>query len=105
VVEKVTQPGQPWLAVTGLTKSYRDLKALDHVSFSINKGEVFGLLGPNGAGKTTTIRILCGLLKADAGEISLNGSSLIKNYDREQACQSIVRGYAEEAQYRHGTGT
>ncbi|MGD2120502.1 MAG: ABC transporter ATP-binding protein [Gemmatimonadota bacterium] len=49
------------------------------LSLDIRQGEVFGFLGPNGAGKTTTIRMVCGLLKADAGEVRINGKSLGQN--------------------------
>ena len=58
-----------------LSKSYGDVVAVDDVSFEVNKGETFGLLGPNGAGKTTTIKILCGLLKQDAGSVTLDGKT------------------------------
>jgi ABC-2 type transport system ATP-binding protein len=53
--------------------------ALDGISLNIPKGSIFGLLGPNGAGKTTTISILCGLLKADRGEVSLNNMNISNN--------------------------
>ncbi|MDF2985784.1 MAG: transporter [Eubacterium sp.] len=69
------------LSVKGLKKRFSDFQAVDNISFSVNRGEVFGLLGPNGAGKTTTIKMLCGLLKADAGEIEVNGYSLSKDYN------------------------
>jgi ABC-2 type transport system ATP-binding protein len=46
------------IAVQELTKHYEDVTAVDHISFEVEKGEIFGFLGPNGAGKTTTIRIL-----------------------------------------------
>lgn len=69
------------LSVKGLKKRFNDFYAVDNISFSVNRGEVFGLLGPNGAGKTTTIKILCGLLKADAGDIEINGHSLSKDYN------------------------
>ena len=52
--------------------------AVDHLSFTAYKGEVFGLLGPNGAGKTTTLRMLATLIKPDAGEAVLDGSSVVK---------------------------
>ncbi|MCE3199310.1 ABC transporter ATP-binding protein [Paenibacillus sonchi] len=74
-----------FLAVEGLCKKYGELSAVDDVSFSVRKGEVFGLLGPNGAGKTTTIRMLCGLLKADGGQITVNGVSMSSGYERIKA--------------------
>jgi ABC-2 type transport system ATP-binding protein len=58
-----------------LSKRYDDLVAVDNVSFEVSKGETIGLLGPNGAGKTTTIKILCGLLKPDAGSVTLAGKT------------------------------
>jgi ABC-2 type transport system ATP-binding protein len=58
-----------------LKKLYGATVAVDDVSFEVQKGETFGLLGPNGAGKTTTIKMLCGLLKPDAGTITLNGKT------------------------------
>jgi ABC-2 type transport system ATP-binding protein len=54
--------------VRGLTKSFGDKVAVDHIDLRVPRGEVCGFLGPNGSGKTTTIRMLCGLLDADAGE-------------------------------------
>jgi ABC-2 type transport system ATP-binding protein len=57
----------PAIEVSGLEKSYGNLRAVDGVSFSVQKGEVFSLLGPNGAGKTTTIEILEGLRSQDSG--------------------------------------
>ena len=58
-----------------LNKQYGNIAAVDDVSFEVQKGETFGLLGPNGAGKTTTIKLLCGLLKPDAGTITLDGKT------------------------------
>jgi ABC-2 type transport system ATP-binding protein len=54
--------------VHGLTKCYGELLAVDHVSFEVRKGEIFGFLGPNGAGKTTTVRMLTGVIKPDDGD-------------------------------------
>src|SRR5215471_10328867 len=64
--------------VDNLTKSFRDLRrgqvlAVDHVSFEVRPGEIFGLLGPNGAGKTTTMRMLCTVLKPTGGVATLAG--------------------------------
>ena len=59
------------ISVSGLVKSYGPTRALDGLDLSVATGEVHGFLGPNGAGKTTTIRVLLGLLRADAGEARL----------------------------------
>ena len=64
--------------VTNLAKRFGPLVAVDGLSFSVAKGELFGFLGPNGAGKTTTIRMLTGLLTPDAGEISIGEVNLQK---------------------------
>lgn len=58
-----------------ITKRFRDTTALDHVSFEIPHGQIFGLLGPNGAGKTTLMRILVGILGPDEGTIRVSGDS------------------------------
>jgi ABC-2 type transport system ATP-binding protein len=65
--------------VDNLTKRYGDLTAVDGISFSIKKGEIFGLLGPNGAGKTTTVEMIEGLRKPDAGSIEVCGIDAQKN--------------------------
>lgn len=54
--------------VRGLSKSFNQHLVVDNINLKVKRGEVFGFLGPNGSGKTTTIRMICGLLKADAGE-------------------------------------
>ena len=59
--------------VEKLSKSFKNVQAVDDLSFNVKKGEIYGLLGPNGAGKTTTIKLILGLLEADAGEISVLG--------------------------------
>jgi len=61
------------IEVKNLVKKFDDFTAVDHVSFSVEKGEIFGFLGPNGAGKTTTIKMLTTLLKPSGGQITLNG--------------------------------
>jgi len=65
--------------VVGLTKRFGELLAVDHVSFKIEKGEIFGFLGPNGAGKTTTIRMLTGIMEPDAGSVLIEGINLAKH--------------------------
>jgi ABC-2 type transport system ATP-binding protein len=59
------------LRVSGLTKSYGGKLAVDRIGFEVRRGELYALLGPNGAGKTTTLRMIAGLLAADAGQISV----------------------------------
>lgn len=59
--------------VRGLVKRFGDFVAVDNVSLTVSKGEIFGFLGPNGAGKSTTIRVLCGLLAPTAGDARVNG--------------------------------
>jgi ABC-2 type transport system ATP-binding protein len=67
------------LEVKSLRKEFGDLTAVDGISFDIQEGEIFGFLGPNGAGKTTSISMICGLLKPTAGEIFVEGQSILKN--------------------------
>jgi ABC-2 type transport system ATP-binding protein len=64
------------LSVTDLTKSFGDRRAVDAVSFRIEAGQTLGLIGPNGAGKSTTVSLICGLLRADRGEVMLDGQKL-----------------------------
>lgn len=61
------------LEVFNLTKTYGSQKALDQVSFNVKPGRVLGFLGPNGAGKSTTMKIVCGYLAADSGEVKIKG--------------------------------
>jgi ABC-2 type transport system ATP-binding protein len=61
------------IQVTGLVKTFGQTRALDGLDLSVRQGEVHGFLGPNGAGKTTTIRVLLGMLRADAGDVRLLG--------------------------------
>jgi ABC-type multidrug transport system ATPase subunit len=61
------------IRVNTVTRRFKDLVAVDNLSFDISRGEIFGLLGPNGAGKTTAINLILGLLKPQAGEIQVLG--------------------------------
>lgn len=63
----------PAVEVSDLTKRYRTLVAVDHVSFEVRRGELFGFLGPNGAGKTTTVRMLTGVIMPDEGKALVMG--------------------------------
>ena len=78
------------IEVEALTKVFGKLKAVDGVSFSVPRGEVFGFLGPNGAGKTTTINILCTLLFPTGGRASVNGYDVVKNPRQVQRSIGLV---------------
>jgi ABC-2 type transport system ATP-binding protein len=69
----VSGDGRPGIEVRGLTKTFGRFTAVDHISFEVRRGEIFGFLGPNGAGKSTTIRMLCGILRPTAGEATVAG--------------------------------
>ena len=64
------------LKVENITKYYNKNKAVDNLSFTVEKGEIFGLLGENGAGKTTTFRIILGLINASSGNVTLDGKKI-----------------------------
>ena len=68
---------QPFLELDGLLKNFGGLRAVDNVSFSMNRDEVLGLIGPNGAGKTTLVRLITSILKPDSGSIRFKGKSII----------------------------
>ena len=70
------------IGVESLTKRYDDLVAVDDISFSVRRGEVFGILGPNGAGKTTTLECIEGLLTPTAGSISVLGMDIADDAER-----------------------
>jgi ABC-2 type transport system ATP-binding protein len=64
------------LQAQSLTKRYGEVTAVNDLSLEVYEGEVFGLLGPNGAGKTTSISMICGLLKPDAGQVTIHGKAI-----------------------------
>ena len=74
------------IEVTKISKNYGKVRALDNVSFSVAKGEVFGLIGPDGAGKTSMFRILCSLLLPDGGNASVDGYDVVKQM-RDVRCR------------------
>jgi ABC-2 type transport system ATP-binding protein len=76
--------------VEGLTKHYGEVLAVNDVSFSVNRGELFGFLGPNGAGKTTTINMLTGLARLDAGAINIGGIDCTRNPKAAQHLVGVV---------------
>ncbi|MCE9602135.1 MAG: ATP-binding cassette domain-containing protein, partial [Gemmatimonadetes bacterium] len=68
--------------VQGLVKRFGSMTAVDHVSFTIHRGEIFGILGPNGSGKTTTIRMLCGLMSPSEGTALVAGADVAREPER-----------------------
>lgn len=69
----------PAIVVSGLTKRFGEMRAVDGLSFDVHAGEIFGLVGPDGAGKTTTLRMLAGVLAADAGAAAIAGHDVIRD--------------------------
>ena len=67
------------IVTTSLVKKFKRFTAVDGVSFSVERGQIFGLLGPNGAGKTTTIKMLTTLLSPSAGNARINGFDIREN--------------------------
>lgn len=89
------------IEVKNLVRKFGDFVAVNDVSFQVHEGEIFGLLGPNGAGKTTTFKMLCGLLPASSGELSVAGVNL--RTARTQARANI--GYVAQKFSLYGTLT
>jgi len=85
-------PTTPALEIRDLVKTFGDFVAVDHVSFQVSKGEIFGFLGPNGAGKSTVIRMLCGLLTPTSGWGAVAGLDVTK--DAEEIRKNI--GYMSQ---------
>jgi ABC-2 type transport system ATP-binding protein len=75
-----------------LTRKFGDFTAVDHITFEVGKGEIFGFLGANGAGKTTAMRMLCGLLEPTSGEGQVAGFDIYK--EREAIKRNI--GYMSQ---------
>lgn len=78
--------------VTNLTRTFGDFTAVNEISFSVKKGEIFGFLGPNGAGKSTTIKMLCGLLMPTSGQGHVAGLNII---DGQEEIKKII-GYMSQ---------
>ena len=68
--------GQSAISVEHISKTYGSFKAVDDISFEVNRGEIFAMLGPNGAGKSTTIRMILDILRPDTGKIAVFGEKM-----------------------------
>ncbi len=73
--------GEPMIECEGLTKRFGHFTAVDHVTFSVDKGSIFGFLGPNGSGKSTVIRMLCGILEPTEGTAKIAGVDVVHDTD------------------------
>lgn len=81
------------IEVNKISKKYGTVSALNEVSFSVEKGEIFGLIGPDGAGKTTLFRILTTLLSPDAGKAAVNGLDVVEDYARIRRIIGYMPGH------------
>lgn len=80
-----------------VSKKYKDIQALDNISFKIQKGEVFGYIGPNGAGKTTTIKILVSLIKDFTGDVFIYGKNIATN---RKDLYNLIGYHPQEAHFQ-----
>ncbi len=90
------------IEIRGLKKSFGKLLVLDGVDLSVKRGTIMALLGPNGAGKTTTVRILSTLLAPDAGEVLINGISVVKDPKKVRHTIGLTGQYAAVDEYLSG---
>ncbi|WP_320671874.1 ABC transporter ATP-binding protein [Patulibacter defluvii] len=100
--QRAAEQPSPAVIVDGLAKHYGDVRALDGVSFTAHRGEVFGLLGHNGAGKTTTIRVLTGRTSPTAGRAAVAGHDVVD--EREQARARLNLVFEDQNLYDRLTG-
>lgn len=85
-----TSTGAVAFTVSGLTKQFDKVTAVDDISFEVYQGELFGFLGPNGAGKTTTINVLTGLARLDSGKVTIGGIDCTRNPKAAQHLVGVV---------------
>jgi ABC-2 type transport system ATP-binding protein len=88
------------LVVKNLTKKYKNVVAVNNLSFTVNEGKIFGLLGPNGAGKTTTIRTVLNIIKPTSGEISFYNRSISSNFFNEIGYLPEERGLYKKSRVK-----
>src|SRR5262245_65703020 len=82
---------QSIISVKDLSKSYASgFQALDCINLDIRRGEIFALLGPNGAGKTTLIGIICGIVNATKGKVTVDGHDIVRDYRDARSLIDLV---------------
>lgn len=74
------------IEVRNLVKDYGGHLAVDHLSFTINDGQIYGFLGPNGAGKSTTMNIMTGYIGASSGDVLINGHNILEDGEEAKKC-------------------
>ena len=99
----IMTPNSPALQVRGLTKRF-DRPAVDALDLTVRSGEFYALLGPNGAGKTTTLRMVAGLLKPDAGSVTILGIDALGRSRRRQADHGLGLGRADDLRQADAAG-
>ena len=82
--------GKNMIEVKNLTKEFNGITAVDHISFDVKEGEIFGLLGPNGAGKSTTIRMLCTLTRPTEGTATIGSHDIVKDDSKVRELVGLV---------------
>src|SRR6201996_8604667 len=91
---RAARPGQPALRVADLSKRYKNVTALEGVSFTVGRGEIVGLLGPNGAGKTTTINMILGVLEPTRGSVTIDDIDIAEDRARALKRTNFAAVYA-----------
>jgi branched-chain amino acid transport system permease protein len=103
VVQTAVAPGAPLLEVSGLSKAFSGVQALDGVTLDVRRGEILGLLGPNGSGKSTFINVVSGHFSPSAGEVRFEGRSLSGLDAHQIARRGIARTYQIPRPFAHMT--
>ena len=80
----------PAIRIQGLHKRFGNVQALQGIDLEVHSGEFFGLLGPNGAGKSTLIGIMAGLVRADAGSVTIHGADVVHDFRQARRCLGVV---------------
>ena len=83
------------IIVDGLTKQFKNILAVNNISFKIGKGKIIGLLGPNGCGKSTTIGMMLGLIKPSSGTVIINGQNIEQNRTDLLEKMNFISPYVE----------
>jgi len=93
--------GEPILRLSDISLSFKGIKALSNLSFDVKAGEICALIGPNGAGKSSLVNVICGVYRADDGEISFAGQTLSGAKPLTVARRGISRTFQHNALFKH----